>query len=130
MIWQRIEIPPMPDETPFGTHVVLDIKGCNVAAISDAGVLEEWVTSLVDLLKMKPYGEPRIPFFGHASPVTSGHSVDQLIETSNVMAHLSPYLATGYFDVFSCSEFDPEEAAAHTVTWLGGTHGRMIVIDR
>lgn len=132
MYWKRVDIPPSPTgaDKPFGTHVMLDIYGCDVAAISSRDALDAWVTGLVEALGMKAYGEPRIPHFGHADPVTSGYSVDQLIETSNIMAHLSPHLGHAYVDIFSCSDFDPRSAADFTVKHLGGTHGRMIVIER
>jgi S-adenosylmethionine/arginine decarboxylase-like enzyme len=130
MIWQRLTIPPVDGEVPFGTHVVLDIRGCDRQAINDYDALNRWVTGLVRRIGMTPFGEPRIPHFGHSNPVTSGYSVDQLLEESNIMAHLSPHTGSAFADIFSCGEFDPDDAASFTVAHLGGTHGRMIVIAR
>ncbi len=57
---------------------------------------------------MVAYGEPRIVKFGSGNK--AGYTLDQLIETSNIMGHFVPDNGAGrsdaYLDVFSCKTFD------------------------
>jgi len=61
---------------------------------------------------MVAYGEPIVEHFGHEDPETSGYTLVQLIETSNVTAHFCDNSGEIYLDIFSCRDFDTEKAIA------------------
>jgi S-adenosylmethionine decarboxylase len=97
----------------FGQELVLNLVDCSPEKISSKKEINAFVVELCDnVIKMKRYGKPLIPHFGHDNPITSGYSLVQLIETSSVTAHFSEYKRTVYLNIFSCAWFDHEKAAA------------------
>jgi S-adenosylmethionine/arginine decarboxylase-like enzyme len=114
----------------YGWELVLDLHDCPPPLISDPQTLIIWVTGLVKAINMKPYGEPTLQHFGHDNPITSGYTVVQLIETSSIVAHLSPLLGTAHIDVFSCRWFNPHTVIHHCEEHLGGTGGYATMLPR
>lgn len=95
----------------FGKHLVVDAAGCN-AGIKDGAAIGRFARHLVQAIDMRAFGDPIVEHFGHDDPKTSGYSLVQLIETSNITAHFCDESGEAYFDVFSCKDFDPEVALA------------------
>ena len=95
----------------FGTELVLDLYECDPDIIRSGKKLDTFARRLCRRIKMKRYGEPIIEHFGHKSPITSGYSLVQLIETSCVSAHFSEERNSAYLNIFSCKPFDPDDAA-------------------
>lgn len=93
----------------FGQELVLNLYDCSIRKISSDKAIREFVVTLCDkVIKMKRFGEPLIPHFGHENPITSGYSLVQLIETSSVTAHFSEYKRSAYINIFSCAWYDAE----------------------
>ena len=101
-----------PSTPGFGTELILDLYDCDADAIRSPEKLAVFVRRLCRRIKMKRYGEPIIEHFGHKSPLTSGYSLVQLIETSCISGHFSEGLNNAYLNIFSCKPFDPDDAAA------------------
>lgn len=115
----------------FGQHLVMDIEGCDVEAITSRTTLERWVVPLVDeVLKMKRYGKTEIHHFGHDDPITSGYTLVQLIETSSITAHFSDHLRTAHIDVFSCRAFDNDAVITFCEETFGAQGITWTVLDR
>ncbi len=93
----------------FGQHLVVDAAGCN-DRISDRDAIAAFARDLVKAVDMKAYGAPWIEHFGHELPKTSGFTLVQLIETSNLSAHFCDHSGEAYFDIFSCKDFDEDVA--------------------
>ena len=93
----------------FGQHLVVDAAGCN-DRISDRDAIAAFALDLVKAIDMKAYGAPWIEHFGHEMPKTSGYTLVQLIETSNVTAHFCDHSGEAYFDIFSCKDFSESVA--------------------
>lgn len=115
---------------PYGMHLVLQLARCDPAAIGSRRVLRRWAIDLVDLIGMKRRGSPLVEHFGHADPITAGFSVHQWLETSNLTAHFSELLRTGYVDVFSCRDFDPEKVVAFCIERFGAQNTATLVVLR
>ena len=94
----------------WGYHLLLDCGGCDIASITNPEKLEHWVKELVKRIDMVPYGEPQILHFGHNEVHLEGWTVIQLIETSNIIAHFNDHTGEGYIDIFSCREYDIDDA--------------------
>lgn len=94
----------------WGQHLVLDLAGCPRDHLTDAEHLRAWVAALVDVIKMKAYGEPTIEHFATHSFESAGYTLVQLIETSNICAHFAENLGQAYIDIFSCRTFDSRAA--------------------
>lgn len=92
--------------TPWGYHLLLDCGGLN-SNITSSEEIKKFIVDLVNRINMQAVGDPVIE---HLLPNTdnSGYSVFQMIQTSNITAHFTDKQFTGYIDVFSCKEFDPE----------------------
>ncbi len=100
--------PKKSDKHLFGQELVLNLYFCDPNKIASGEAIKTFVVTLCDkVIKMHRYGEPLIPHFGHKSPLTSGYSLVQLIETSSVTAHFSEYKKSVYINIFSCAWFDP-----------------------
>ena len=97
----------------YGQELVLNLYDCNAKKISSADEIRRFIIELCDnVIRMKRYGEPLIPHFGHDNPITAGYSMVQLIETSSVTGHFSEYKRSAYINIFSCAWYDMEKTAA------------------
>jgi len=95
---------------PWGQHLILDFAGCPRELLTDADHLRAWVKELVEVIKMKAYGEPSIEHFATDCFESAGYTLVQLIETSNICAHFAENLGQIYIDIFSCKRFDNDTA--------------------
>lgn len=112
---------PVPnDENTFGQELTLDLYDCDLTKISSSEEIKKFVIELCDhVIMMKRYGEPLIPHFGHENPLTSGYSLHQFIETSNITAHFSEYKKSVYLNIFSCAWFDPIKTEDYCKKFFG-----------
>lgn len=94
--------------TYWGYHLMLDCSGCN-DNIKSKDSIYEFVKKLVDEIDMEAYQEPIIEFM-LPGDVKQGHTLLQLITTSNICAHFVDIDNSAYIDIFSCKEFDIEVA--------------------
>jgi len=95
----------------WGHHLIIDAAGCNENLL-DGEAIKRFSKDLVDEIDMVAFGEPMVEHFGHANPKTSGYTLVQLIETSNVTAHFCDDSREIYLDVFSCRDFEEAKAVA------------------
>ena len=115
---------------PFGTELILDLVGCDLAAISSGERIATFATDLCRLIDMKAYGPPFVERFGLADLKTAGYTLVQLIETSSIVAHFSEAWLTAYVNVFSCRPFDVDVAAAYVQSTFGAQGARRTVLVR
>jgi S-adenosylmethionine/arginine decarboxylase-like enzyme len=94
----------------------IDAYGCDPAKIRSKEELQRFVIELCDLLKMKRFGPTSIEHFGESE--VAGYTVAQMISTSMISAHLANKTNAGYFDLFSCKEYDPAKAAKFTADFF------------
>jgi len=93
----------------WGKHLTVDVSNCNENRM-DAEAIARFAKDMVKRIDMKAYGEPWIVHFGKEDPKVAGYTLTQLIETSNITAHFCDYSGECYFDVYSCKDFDIDEA--------------------
>jgi S-adenosylmethionine decarboxylase len=93
----------------FGYHLMLDCSGC--VRIDDRENIYNFVKELVERIGMTAHGEPVIEYLLPGDP-NQGYSLMQLITTSNICGHFIELDGTAYIDIFSCKEFDTDEAIA------------------
>lgn len=103
-----------PYETDYyGQELILNLYDCDLEKISSEKYIRSFAIQLCDdIIKMKRYGQPLVPHFGHGNPITTGYSLVQLIETSSVTGHFSEHNHSCYLNIFSCAWFDMEKTAA------------------
>ena len=94
----------------WGQHLIVDLGGCDRAAVASEAAIRAFATELVGRIGMRAHGPPTIAHFAGHDPKASGHTLVQLIETSNVTAHFAERSGDVYLDVFSCKAFSEENA--------------------
>ncbi len=115
----------------FGQELILNLYDCDLKKISSKGEIKKFVVTLCDgVIKMKRYGEPLIPHFGHDNPITSGYSLVQLIETSSVTAHFSEFKKSVYLNIFSCAWFDAKKTEDYCRTFFGAKRCESHLVKR
>ena len=115
----------------FGQELILNLYDCDLEKISSEASLKEFVIKLCDdIIKMKRYGEPLIPHFGHENPITSGYSLVQLIETSSVTGHFSEFKKAVYLNIFSCAWFDPDSTSQFCQTYFSAKRAESTLLKR
>lgn len=119
------------EEQYFGQELILNLYGCDLAKISSGQEIKKFVIELCDnVIKMKRYGKPLIPHFGHDNPITTGYSLVQLIETSSVTAHFSEFKKSVYLNIFSCAWFDAKKTATFCKIFFGAKRAESKLLKR
>lgn len=95
---------------PWGQHLVLDLNGCPRELLADKDNILSWNAELVEAISMVAYGDPIVEHFATHSHDAAGYTLLQMIETSNIAAHFAENIGQVYIDVFSCKEFDAQDA--------------------
>lgn len=63
-------------------------------------------------------------------PKTKGTSAVQFILTSTIAIHTLDLMKTAYVNIFSCKEFDADEAAKFTAKWFDSADWTANVVTR
>ncbi len=63
-------------------------------------------------------------------PKTKGTSAVQFILTSTIVIHTLDLMKAAYVNLFSCQEFDADEAAEFTAKWFGSMDWTANVVTR
>ncbi len=93
----------------YGPHLLMDIVGCNPKKIMDGAFLYDFMQRLTKKIGMNPIGGPHMDLYSGPHPEWQGFSISQHVQTSHLSFH---FFAFGYVfaDIFSCKDFDVEEA--------------------
>ena len=94
----------------WGQHYVADIKGSEYSksVITNEEHIKSFCEELIEKIDMKAYGECMLYHFAGHNEDACGYSMVQLIETSNICAHLVDKTGDIYLDIFSCKTFSNE----------------------
>ncbi len=117
-------------KTDYGIELVVDLYGCDYSIITSRKKLRQFAKELCRVIGMKPYGEPLIPDFGFALAKTAGPSLIQLIESSSITAHYSPYWGMVCMNIFTCKSFDPEKTLEFVKKFFGADRARAFLLKR
>jgi S-adenosylmethionine decarboxylase len=115
---------------PYGLELLLDLKECDLSDLSPEKVTAYFIELCV-LIQMKRHGDPLFWEDHSGIPHLHGLSAIQFIETSNVVCHALPLLQAVYLNIFSCREFDTEEAKKFSVDfWKAASVGFTVVVRK
>ncbi len=120
---------------PYGQELILDLHDCDASKFTRAGI-ERFCTELCELIGMErcdlhfwdDVGVPKKEQQTH--PKTKGTSAVQFILTSTIVIHTLDLMKAAYVNIFSCKEFDTDEAAKFTAKWFGSTDWSSNVVTR
>ena len=119
----------------YGQELILDLHGCDTTTFTRKG-LKQYFTEVCDLIDMErcdlhfwddvgvSEGEQQ------TDPKTKGTSAVQFILTSTIVIHTLDLMKAVYVNIFSCKDFDTDEAAEFTAKWFGSTDWTANVVTR
>ena len=96
----------------WGQHLIIDMAGCDAAALRDRDAIARFCRDLVAAIGMTAHGAPLIERFAAHDPRAAGYSLVQLIETSSITGHFAETPGEAYIDIFSCRRFAESAALA------------------
>jgi len=119
----------------YGKEMILDLHNCNSKKFSRKHI-KSYFEKLCELIEMKRcklcwWDDFNVPEEERQTePHLKGTSAVQFILTSNIVIHTLDILERVYINLFSCKEFDAEEARNFTKEWFEGEVVNFIVIER
>ena len=111
---------------PYGLELILDLHDCDASTFTRAK-LERFCVELCELIDMERcdlhfWDDVGVPEDERQTdPKTKGTSAVQFILTSTIVVHTLELMNAAYVNIFSCKEFDTNEAAQFTAKWFGST---------
>ena len=119
----------------YGQELILDLHECNDEKFT-RGEIEQFCTELCELIDMERcdlhfWDDVDVPEEEQQThPKTKGTSAVQFILTSTIVIHTLDLMKAVYVNIFSCKEFDTDEAAKFTATWFGSKDWTANVVIR
>ena len=120
---------------PYGIELILDLHECDTSRFSRSAI-EEFFTQLCVRIDMDRCDLHFWDDVGvregerQTDPKTKGTSAVQFILTSTIVIHTLDLMRAAYVNIFSCKEFDTDEAAEFTAKWFGSTDWTANVVTR
>lgn len=120
---------------PYGLELILDLRQCDPRTFTrqSIGRFFRELCQLIDMERCDLYfwddvgvdeGEQQ------TSPKTKGTSAVQFILTSTIVLHSLDLLETVFVNVFSCKEFNTDEAARFSAKWFRSNDWESSVVIR
>jgi S-adenosylmethionine decarboxylase len=113
----------------YGLELVIDLKDCDLSDLSKEK-LTRFFVELCKRIDMTRHGEPMFWEDYSSTPHLNGISAIQFIETSDVVCHALPLLKAIYLNIFSCKEFDTDDALTFCKEFWNTSSENHTVITR
>ena len=94
----------------FGPHLILEAYGCKKSQLADLTLISETLEAYPEKLNMTKIMPPYVFKYSGAVPEDWGVSGVVLIAESHISIHTFPDKGFVTLDIFSCKDFDVEEA--------------------
>jgi len=122
-------------EEAYGKELILDLSMCDISTFNRESI-GNYLDALCELIDMQAEDRHFWDDEGlseeecQTDPKTTGVSVVQFILTSTIVIHSLPKLGKIFINIFSCKDFDQEQACMFTVEWFGSQKFRRHVVER
>ena len=137
---QKVYREPMTRREPatherYGDELILDLHGCDSAKFNRRDI-QRYFEQLCELIEMERCDLHFWDDVGvdedecQAHPKTKGTSAVQFILTSTIVIHTLDLMNTVYVNIFSCKDYDTDEAARFTAKWFESSNWKSTVIAR
>ena len=119
----------------YGKELIIDLHDCDVSMFTRKSI-RSYCIQLCRLIKMKRedlhfWDDHNVPEkYKQTSEHTSGISAVQFILTSNITIHTLNLLSNAYINIFSCKDFNSDEALEFTKEWFKGTVKQSKTVSR
>ena len=114
----------------WGKHLIIDMSAGDRERVQSAQHISRFAETLVETLGMKAYTAPLLEHFSEHLPEAAGYSLVQLIETSAITGHFCDLSGDAYIDIFSCKDFDYQQAVDYVTELFGIERHEINVLDR
>jgi S-adenosylmethionine decarboxylase len=114
----------------FGLHLTLDAYGCSQEELANLDTIYEFLDRAPDLIQMTKIMPPYVFKYQAQVPEDSGVSGFVLIAESHISIHTFPERAYLSLDIFSCKDFDYDQAVAYATKLFGITRHEINLLDR
>ena len=123
------------EQRVYGQEVLLDLHECDSNKFTRTDI-ERYCEELCELIDMErcdlhfwdDLGVPEDE--QQTDPKTKGTSAVQFILTSTIVIHTLDLMKAVYINIFSCKEFDTDEAAKFTAKWFDSKDWNSNVVIR
>jgi S-adenosylmethionine/arginine decarboxylase-like enzyme len=106
----------------FSLDTQIELGRCDLGRLNNSSWISDSLLALCRQLDMKPYGLPRVTYFGEGA--LAGWTGDLLITTSNIWTHCVPADHAAFWTVSSCKTYQPGVAA----DFIAGRFGARDVV--
>lgn len=114
----------------FGLHLTLDGYGCSQERLANLDLIYEFLEHCPDLIHMTKIMPPYVFKYHGKVPEDWGVSGFVLIAESHISIHTFPERGYLSLDIFSCKEFDHQQAVAYVTELFGITRHERNLLDR
>jgi S-adenosylmethionine decarboxylase len=97
----------------FGPHLILEAYGCSKTKLADLTLISNALEAYPDQLQMTKIMPPYVFKYSGAVPDDWGVSGIVLIAESHISIHTFPDKGFVTLDIFSCKDFDIDQAIAY-----------------
>lgn len=111
-------------------HLVIDGHGCDADELSDAERVRRFLDEFPDRISMTKITVPAVHLYHGPVPEDWGVSGFVIIAESHISVHTFPDRGYVNIDVFSCKEFDADEAMEQVGEFFSMASVRNWVLDR
>ena len=121
--------------TTYGCELILDLHGCD-ARLFNRAAIEQFFEELCVLIDMERcdlhfWDDLDVPGDEQQTdPKTKGTSAVQFILTSTIVIHTLDLMKAAYVNIFSCKNFNTDQAAEFTADWFASTDWTSNVVVR
>ena len=119
----------------YGLELILDLHKCDASTFRRADI-ERFCVALCEVIDMERcdlyfWDDLGVPNEDQQTdPKTKGTSAVQFILTSTIVIHTLDLMKTAYVNIFSCKEFDTDEAAQFAAKWFDSADWTANVVVR
>lgn len=109
---------------PYGKELILDLSECDVRTFTRKSI-GKYFDELCRLIDMEAqdrhfWDDEGLPEDEcQTNPKTCGVSAVQFILTSTIVVHSLTKMGKVFINIFSCKDFDVDEARKFTIKWFG-----------
>ena len=117
-------------EYGFGMHLMLDGYGCNRERLEDISLIYNFLSEYPAQIKMTKIMPPYVFRYDAENPQDWGISGFVLIAESHISIHTFPEKNYFSLDIFSCKNFDSEQAISYVSNLFATEKSEIKLLDR
>ncbi len=117
-------------EYGFGTHLMLDGYGCNRQLLEDISSIYDFLSEYPAQIGMTKIMPPYVFRYDAKNPEDWGISGFVLIAESHISIHTFPEKNYLSLDIFSCKEFDSDQAISYVSDLFAMQKSEIKLLDR